>query len=1331
MKSRYFIPLFAAAAVCMGSLGVSVSAAEEQVLYGNGVEARFEESTGKVSLYLCQEDKSAVQMSEPSFISYPVVRGKSVTDFKDFECVIEEDIQGTAGTGNKMTVTSKSSSTGLKRICVLESVEDVEGLFYISTSYQAESAQVNVDKFIDCEFALNDPAQTVWSYNGGGEGEKSIYDTLQKIDLSDNQTFQRENKQDQTSVGIPAADIYSENGGISIGDASVSRRELSTPINEADNTVYAKISRPSQKIGRAQTADAGECFVFVHGGDYYMGLKGYADGMGKLGFETLAPEEIPDSSYDLRWESMGLESDWTIDLIIEKLDELKEMGVKQVTLDDGWYHDAGEWDLNEEKLPDGDADMKRLTDAVHERGMTAVLWWRPCDGGGREGSSLYKEHPEYFVKNQKGSVAKLAGPGELDKFHGTTGYALCPSSEEAVQSQVEFVRKAVETWGFDGLKSDSVWSIPKCYNKAHQHERPEESTENQAVFYREIYLELKKCNPNAFHLLCNCGTPQDYYSLPYVTQIKTADPSSVDQTRRRVKAYKALCGDYFPVSTDHNEIWYPSTIGTGAVLIEKRDMSGDMQAEYERWLEIAQKTELQKGRFIGDLYSYGFDPYETYVVEKDGMMYYGFYRDGTKFSPEQNPDIELKGLDPDKIYRIVDYVNNQVVATNVPGNQAVISKEFSDYLLVYAKELDKPDKEPNPVKETVVEDSDPALVYEGDWTPEQDEAYSGGSCKYTSELSAEVSLTFEGDSVEWYGKKDTDYGSAEVYIDGTLDEEISCMGDTATGVKLYEKTGLLDGEHTIRIVCKEPVIDIDYLIYKQTKSDGEGPLVAVEGVTLSPLELTIRDTSEYKLIAVITPENATNKNVTYTSSRPDVAHVDEKGIVTARKNGTAVITVQTEDGKKTAECKVTVAVPGTDLEDELEKAIAEAEELRKEKEHYTKLSMAVFEMAYEKLVNRSQDASEKEIRQLLENLIDAKNELVTHKEQAVKDLNTVLRIVRGVKNDGNSDGKYTKESWDIFAEAYEKAMESADTADVEELKQRKQNLRAAYDGLQKENLPIQKITLAVPIGLKVSAVSAGAQISFQNVANAAYYEIYRKSGSGEFVKVVATTFTTFLDRSAPKGETSIYTVAAVPASDDTAFTKSAASPGVSVTLPKEKAVVLAAPAGVKAVSKATGVQITFQTVQNAAFYEIYRRIGNGEALKIAEVTTADYLDSSVSAGQSVTYTVVAGAANYANSAESSAVSLTLPKAVSGLKVKAAAGKVRIRFQKVKGANSYLIYRSTSKNGKYKKIKTLKANNTSYTDKKIKKGKTYYYKVVTKKGSAFGVPKKGKKVKIKK
>ena len=865
------------------------------------------------------------------------------------------------------------------------------------------------------------------------------------------------------------------------------------------------------------------------------------------------------------------------------------------------------------------------------------------------------------MKNQDGSIAKLAGPGGLDSFNGTTGYALCPLSDGAVQSQVEFARKAIDTWGFDGLKSDYVWSIPKCYNEAHQHERPEESTENQAVFYREVFQEMKKCNQDAFHLLCNCGAPQDYYSLPYVTQIPTADPTSVDQTRRRVKAYKALCGDYFPVTTDHNEIWYPSTIGTGGVLIEKRNMSGSMQAEYERWLKIAQKVELQKGRFIGDLYSYGFDPYETYVVEKDGRMYYGFYRDGAKYSPQGNPDIELKGLDPDKSYRIVDYVNDQVVATNVSGSHAVFSNKFSNYLLVYAEELSEPDPDLPSEKETVVEESDPVFVYEGNWNEESNSAFSGGSCKYTTSASAAVSLTFQGESVEWYGQNDTNFGTAEVYIDGELDEVVTCTGAAMTGVKLYEKTGLSKGEHTIRIVCKEPVIDIDRIIYKETETgEGEKP-IAVTGVTLNHTELKIVDTAEYKLIPTITPENATNKNVTFTSSKPDIAYVDDFGTVTGKKNGEAVITVETEDGKKTANCTVIVAITDQGLKEELETAISDAEEIFKDKENYT------------------------------------------------------------------------KESWDIFKEAYDKALDRVHKADADELEQLLSALQSARDGLKENTSNIQKTALAAPTGLKVTAVNAGVQITFQKVVNAAYYEIYRKSGNGAAVKIISTSQTSYLDRNAPKGQSLTYTVVAVPASSDTLYIKSASSAGVSVTLPKENAAVLAAPAQVKAVSTVTGVQITFQTVKNAASYDIYRKTGNGTAQKIASTTTNTYMDQSVFAGQNLTYTVVAVPAgtSYTKSAESSAVSLSLPKAVSGLKVKAVSNGVSIRFKRVKGAKNYIIYRAAKKNGKYKKIKVLKAKKTSYIDKKTKKGKTYYYKVVTKKGTAFGVPKKGKKVKVKK
>ncbi len=47
-----------------------------------------------------------------------------------------------------------------------------------------------------------------------------------------------------------------------------------------------------------------------------------------------------------------------------------------------------------------------------------------------------------------------------------------------------------------------------------------------------------------------------------------------------MKAYKALMGDYFPVTADHNNIWYPSAVGTGSVLIEKRDLTGLEEGEH-------------------------------------------------------------------------------------------------------------------------------------------------------------------------------------------------------------------------------------------------------------------------------------------------------------------------------------------------------------------------------------------------------------------------------------------------------------------------------------------------------------------------------------------------------------------------------------------------------------------------------------------------------------------------------------------------------------------------------------------------------------------------------
>ena len=93
--------------------------------------------------------------------------------------------------------------------------------------------------------------------------------------------------------------------------------------------------------------------------------------------------------------------------------------------------------------------------------------------------------------------------------------------------------------------------------------------------------------------------------------------------------------------------------------------------------------------------------------------------------------------------------------------------------------------------------------------------------------------------------------------------------------------------------------------------------VNVTEVTLDKTELTLTEGETETLTATVKPDNADNKKVTWSSDKTEIATVDGAGKVTAVKAGEAVVTVTTEDGGKTATCKVTVkakAVPVTGVE---------------------------------------------------------------------------------------------------------------------------------------------------------------------------------------------------------------------------------------------------------------------------------------------------------------------------------------------------------------------------------------------------------------------------------
>ncbi len=85
--------------------------------------------------------------------------------------------------------------------------------------------------------------------------------------------------------------------------------------------------------------------------------------------------------------------------------------------------------------------------------------------------------------------------------------------------------------------------------------------------------------------------------------------------------------------------------------------------------------------------------------------------------------------------------------------------------------------------------------------------------------------------------------------------------------------------------------------------------VNVTSVSLNKSNLTLVEGKIEALVATVNPTNATNKNVTWKSSKTSVATVDANGKVKAVSVGSATITVTTADGSKIATCTVTVVAP--------------------------------------------------------------------------------------------------------------------------------------------------------------------------------------------------------------------------------------------------------------------------------------------------------------------------------------------------------------------------------------------------------------------------------------
>jgi len=488
--------------------------------------------------------------------------------------------------------------------------------------------------------------------------------------------------------GTPISDIWRPDIGFAVGHLETSPKLVSIPIDFDSNKAGANIRisyeyLEEKRLAPGESIETYETFVALHQGDYFHTLNSFSKIMETKG---LTFEKFTPSTYQSEWCAWGYERNFTIDEVLGTLPKVSEMGYVWATLDDGWQTAEGDWYLNPKRFPDGDKDMKKFVDEIHKNHLKAMLWWAPLAVD--PGTDLIKNHPEYLLLNKDGSKRDITW---------WDSYYTCPAYEPVIEYFTNILQKILGDWGFDGLKIDGqhLNGVPPCYNKAHHHLYPEESVEKLPEFYKALYEAAMKINPNAVIQICPCGTAYSFYNLHYMNQSVASDPTSSWQVRLKGKTIKALMGNNAPYFGDHVELSdggsdFASTLGVGGIVgtkftyptdhLDHKDylLTKEKEAKWKKWLDIYKANSLSSAKYRGELYDIGYDKPETHAIQKGDTMFYAFY------SKEPfKGDVELRGLDKNHNYEVIDYVNNKKLGL-VNSTPSKLQIEFSKFLLIKA-----------------------------------------------------------------------------------------------------------------------------------------------------------------------------------------------------------------------------------------------------------------------------------------------------------------------------------------------------------------------------------------------------------------------------------------------------------------------------------------------------------------------------------------------------------------------------------------------------------------------------------------------------------------------
>ena len=152
--------------------------------------------------------------------------------------------------------------------------------------------------------------------------------------------------------------------------------------------------------------------------------------------------------------------------------------------------------------------------------------------------------------------------------------------------------------------------------------------------------------------------------------------------------------------------------------------------------------------------------------------------------------------------------------------------------------------------------------------------------------------------------------------------------------------------------------------------------------------------------------------------------------------------------------------------------------------------------------------------------------------------------------------------------------------------------------------------LDTPTLTTVSPTASGVQLKWKKSPDAAKYRVFRKTGSGSWVKLTDTTSLSYLDKTAKSGTKYTYTVRCM--SGNTYTSELVAGKTITfIAMPK-----------LGAVANVTGgIKVTWSRSAGAAKYRVFRKTGSGKWVTLADTTALSYVDKTAKKGTKYTYTV--------------------------------------------------------------------------------------------------------------